>query len=418
MDYALATEALGGEGLYALLRRVRAHLPGRSTLTVSIPAPSRYGAFLSERTEDLRALIPGEHENLGRSGGTVVTLSWHACRREGHDLELIVPPGESGRSVVVVGVSPEPLRAFEEDLRAFCERPEGRALLYSGGEWRSDPELDEEVASVSWDEVVLPAEQKEELRFAAGTFFSRKEAYLSVGFAWRRGVLLVGPPGTGKTMVCKAMAASLGKDVPFLYVRDLSGYDPEEEMIHDVFARARALAPCTLVFEDIDGFVNDHNRAVFLNELDGFRPNEGILVLATSNHPERVDEALLKRPSRFDRVFQMGLPAEAERRRYCALLLSRSESLAEELDVEELAGKVARASEGFTPAYIKEAFVSAALERAHEGAAILDEEFARSFLKQVKALKGYLRESRSPERLADIHGSLGRAPGFHQGPGS
>lgn len=87
--------------------------------------------------------------------------------------------------------------------------------------------------------------------------------------------------------MCRTVAASL-PDYPFLYVRDLSGYDTQEEVIADVFERTRELAPAILVFEEIDGFVNDSNRAVFSNELEGFKSNDGLLVLASSNHPERV----------------------------------------------------------------------------------------------------------------------------------
>jgi len=98
--------------------------------------------------------------------------------------------------VIAVSTSSEALRAFHRELKEFCDRPEGRALVYSSGEWASNPALDEEIAKASWEEVVLPEEQVAEIRAATETFFSHREAYTSLGFAWRRGVLLVGPPGS------------------------------------------------------------------------------------------------------------------------------------------------------------------------------------------------------------------------------
>jgi SpoVK/Ycf46/Vps4 family AAA+-type ATPase len=385
--------------------------------------PARYRAFLKEGTGNARDLLPAEHEGHDYDDRLVPAFSWHAIRWEGHDLELAVPPATNGRTVVAVGASPEVLRAFGRELEGFCERPEGRALVYASGHWASDPALDAEIGRVSWDEVVLPEGLVREVRAATEGFFSRREAYRSLGFAWRRGVLFVGPPGTGKTMVTKAIAASVGS-VPFLYVRDLSGRRAEEHMIGEVFGRARRLAPCVLVFEDIDGFVDDRNRAVFLNELDGFKDNDGMLVLASSNHPERVDEALLKRPSRFDRVFRVGLPAEAQRREYCLRLLARPgvAALLEGdasggLGAEGLADEVARATGGFTPAHLKEAFVGAALEVAHGDAAALHRPFAEGVIENVGRLKRQISESREPERLAEASDPSRPRPGFGAGAG-
>jgi len=203
-------------------------------------------------------------------------------------------------------------------------------------------------------------------------------------------------------MVCKAAAAALG-ELPFLYVREMRGYD--REPLGEIFDRARRLAPCVLAFEDIDGFVGPNNRTVFLNELDGFKSNEGLLIIASSNHPERVDEALLKRPSRFDRVFHLGLPALDERRRYCELILFReglAKKLSTGLDPSDLAQRIAAASEGFTPAYLKEVFVSAALRCAQEGIEVLDEAFADAALEEVAELRLHLKRARDPEVLAQM----------------
>jgi SpoVK/Ycf46/Vps4 family AAA+-type ATPase len=209
-------------------------------------------------------------------------------------------------------------------------------------------------------------------------------------------------------MLCKAAAAAL-PEMPFLYVRD---FDKDEDhgnqnAITTIFKRARKLAPCMLAFEDIDGLVNDTNRTVFLNELDGFQSNDGLLIIASSNHVEKIDEALLKRPSRFDRVFHIGLPALPERREYCMRTLTRaplSNKLAPGFDVEALADKIAQATHGFSPAYLKEIFISAGLDRAQAGAEILDEQFAAAVVAQVGVLRKHLRSLKREASVGEMVG--------------
>src|SRR3989442_4448545 len=83
-----------------------------------------------------------------------------------------------------------------------------------------------------------------------------------------------------------------------------------------VFARARMTNPCLMVFEDIDAMIDDENRSFFLNELDGFESNTGLVVLATTNHPDRLDPAILDRPSPLDRQYHFNLPATGGRFTY------------------------------------------------------------------------------------------------------
>lgn len=421
---ALVAEASGGEAEYALLGAIRDALPGNPTLSLHVSSGSRYRAYLARPERRAASLIAAGHSRLDRRAGLSVEVSWHSVSYAGFEVELAVVPS-GGRGICAIAVArgeadEDVLGELGRDLYSYCGRSSGRTLVYSNNEWREDAALEAQVAEASWDNVVLSASRKEDLRASIERFFAREAVYRAMGVSWRRGILLAGPPGTGKTMICKAAAASLPGH-PFLYVRDLSGYETQEEIIADVFERARSLAPAILVFEDIDGFVDDSNRAVFLNELDGFKSNEGLLVLASSNHPERVDEALLRRPSRFDRVFHVGLPGEAERREYCEKLLERPGLLGRAGGTEgadTLAEKVARETGGFTPAYIQEAFVSAALEVAHgDGPGEADDlsfaqRFAQRLLRHVGALRAYISESKRPERLAQTRDPSGPRTGF------
>ena len=86
-----------------------------------------------------------------------------------------------------------------------------------------------------------------------------------------------------------------------LYVKSFRSWKGEEGAMTDVFEKARQLSPCVIILEDLDSLINPNNRSFFLNQLDGITPNDGVLIIATTNYLERLDPALSKRPSRFDR---------------------------------------------------------------------------------------------------------------------
>ncbi|RYG80506.1 AAA family ATPase, partial [bacterium] len=115
------------------------------------------------------------------------------------------------------------------------------------------------------------------------------------------------------------------RDVGLVLVTKLADYDYEGNALADCFELARRLAPSVLCFEDIDGIVHEGNRNEFLGYLDGFaRGGEGVLVVATTNNPAKLDPALTERPSRFDRKWVFRLPNAEARAGYLKWRLAKT----------------------------------------------------------------------------------------------
>lgn len=283
------------------------------------------------------------------------TNAWYEVEWRGHRLQVVLLTSECCQHHWIVAATRFVGERFLAEVCDWNTEVRDEVLVFEDGSWSKDPALRRAIEGSTFDNLILAGDLKEEIRGDIARFFTARATYERYGIPWKRGLVFIGPPGNGKTHALKALINASGK--PCLYVKSFAcAYRTEHETIRAVFDRARRSAPCLLVFEDLDSLLNDKNRAVFLNELDGFADNAGIVAVATTNHPDRLDPAILDRPSRFDRKFHFDLPRPSERRAY----LDRWNGSLEptlRLDAGEI-GDVVGATEGFSFAYLKELFVS------------------------------------------------------------
>lgn len=298
----------------------------------------------------------GPETNLSKTPTQVAyEVEW-----QGQRLKMLKVSWNPGRYSVeahqwLVAASAETIWGFYRAVMDYNHELRGEILVFNGGCFSKDEQLYQDIQTSRLENLVLPGNTKEELAQDCQSFFESRELYERYGVPWKRGYLLMGPPGNGKSHAVKALLNHLNK--PCIYVQSFkSEHATDHSVMRSLFKRARVTTPCIVVLEDLDSLINDGNRSFFLNELDGFAANHGILALATTNHPERLDPAILERPSRFDRKYLFGLPQESERITYLKLWSSRLEKdLRLSARSQE---KVARATEGFSYAYLKELVLS------------------------------------------------------------
>ncbi len=271
---------------------------------------------------------------------------------------------------------------------------------------------------ITFADVAGLKEEKEEMQEIVD-FLKNPRKYLALGARIPKGILMVGPPGTGKTYLSKACAGEAG--VPFYTI---SGSDFVEmfvgvgaSRVRDLFEEAKKNSPCIVFIDEIDavgrkrgaGLGGGHDeREQTLNqllvEMDGFGDNQGIIVIAATNRPDILDPALL-RPGRFDRQVMVGVPDIREREQILKVH-SKNKPTSEDVNYQVLA----QSTPGFTPADLENVMNEAALLSARKDDKIIRMETIKEAI--TKVIAGVEKKSRlvSPkERKLTAYHEAGHA---------
>ncbi|WP_019504861.1 ATP-dependent zinc metalloprotease FtsH [Pleurocapsa sp. PCC 7319] len=256
----------------------------------------------------------------------------------------------------------------------------GQALSFGRSKAKFQMEAN---TGIQFDDVAGIEEAKEELQEVV-TFLKEPEKFTAIGAKIPRGVLLVGPPGTGKTLLAKAIAGEAA--VPFF---SISGSEFVEmfvgvgaSRVRDLFKKAKENAPCLVFIDEIDavgrqrgtgiGGGNDEREQTLnqlLTEMDGFEGNSGIIVIAATNRPDVLDQALL-RPGRFDRQVIVDYP-DLQGRLGILEVHARGKKIDSEVSLEA----IARRTPGFSGADLANLLNEAAIltARRHKEAVTMQE---------------------------------------------
>lgn len=242
----------------------------------------------------------------------------------------------------------------------------------------------------TWEDVILPDKVKTEVQDNIDTLFKNIDVYKKTGICFKRGVILQGVPGTGKTLIGKVLCQTC--DCSFIWVTPK--YLTKADHISSVCRLARAIAPSILFLEDIDLYGEDRqvtrDKSILgelMNQLDGLIENEYVVVVATTNEIKHVEKALRNRPGRFDRIIE--IPKPDTKCRLQLLELFTKDYKLKNVDLQ----KIAKSTDGLTGAHMKELVMIAVISAIEGGSitkakkVVLTEKHFRKNISKVKAKK-------------------------------
>ena len=314
---------------------------------------------------DTRGVVPGYRSVSVGPGVTEEKLASGVALlvRDNQRMVATLSQNHDGSAALVLTSPASNVEDLGSDFVAGVRRIMREENLYKGGKiqleyWIRFLELPEK----GWDDLVLPPGMKQEVMAHSVDFLRRADQLAWCGISERRGILLAGRPGTGKTLLCKVLMNSCPGvtciNVPSRTLTSSYG-------LGEVYELARDLSPCIVFLEDVDlvgqgRFESCYSRgealAELLHVLDGIEDCHNVVTVATTNWLDILDEALKDRPSRFDRIISVDPPNLKQRMELLEHLARRIPMPAS--TIQHLSSR----SDGMTPAQIQEVVHAVVIE--------------------------------------------------------
>jgi len=316
------------------------------------------------RTEGYHSRMPvysdvdtgcGAKQNLLKKGvlilekdGELLVVTMDATPPES---SMLIVTGPERIKTTVEGFTNEVEKIAEE--RNFYR---GRKLDFYGRIYFLD------ISGKSWDDLILDQDTKDNIWANTVGFIANRNRLREFGIPIKRGVILVGEPGTGKTLACKALL-SAADGITCITTRADALESPD--YLHALYELAEDISPSIVFIEDIDLIAQEREESHYmsgsalltlLSVLDGVEERDGVVTIATTNAKETLDKAIAKRPSRFDRIIHFPKPGLKQRVDLISLLCR---TIPLDMNTQEY---VAKKTENFTPAQIQEVVYSLAID--------------------------------------------------------
>jgi hypothetical protein len=232
----------------------------------------------------------------------------------------------------------------------------------------------------TWEDLFLPKSIKDELQSLVENFLASKEFYLENRIPWKRGILLYGKPGNGKTSIIRTVMSMYN----FKPVTIVPGAN--DEAVREAFSYAEEQSPSLLYFEDLDSLLEKSvDISSFLNLMDGISAKNGLLVIATANEVKKLKSNITDRPSRFDRKFEIPLPNQEMAYIYLKRWFGKLITVKKCRELSKYAEKYE-----FSYAYLKELYISVMFEALAHNRKIPTEKDVESALNRLVKDKNIL----------------------------